>query len=90
MMDYEKAFGKLPEDKPMWNIPIELVAYEKKILEQKKRIDELESKSHLTVKDADRLMIFLSRMKGYAISRDAILRHYTDAIDVINELKDGE
>lgn len=42
MMDYEKAFGKLPEDKPMWDIPIELVAYEKKILEQKKRILELE------------------------------------------------
>ena len=44
-MDYEKAFGKLPEDKPMWVIPVIMVEYEKKIVELRKRIAELEKET---------------------------------------------
>ena len=45
MMDYEKTFGKLPEEKPMWVIPIIMVKYEKKIAELQARVTELEKEN---------------------------------------------
>ena len=45
MMNYEKAFGKLPEDKPMWVIPVDMVEYEKKIADLRARVKELENEN---------------------------------------------
>jgi hypothetical protein len=52
-MDYSRLTGKLPENEPMWNIPLEMIEYyiKYKVAESQKTIAELQKQYDQKCKD---------------------------------------